>query len=347
MFFDLKKGSPMRNSILVCGAAAVVLACGGGGDGGGSNPAPAQPPAPLATLDNSNYTAAARDSLTAQTAIDLSSSLNPGSTSTTAQTLSVQPGQRRQALGLSTPPRAQVQQTTTQSLACDGGGSYSVSATIAGTELAAGDTFNMGFNNCIDLDDATTTNGKLDIAVLRWVGADDAVIFDRQISATETNLSVKQSTFSVFGNGTYTATLKSGANRSITATAYTQNFTSSITETGKTINRVLQNFAITWTLTPTGPVSAFLPEYNGSITLAGELTSSALGAQRVTVSTLQPLVAKNGDTQISSGQLLLTGANGSKVRITVQATGNALVELDTNGDGVYETQSVQPLPSVL
>ncbi len=64
--------------------------------------------------------------------------------------------------------------------------------------------------------------------------------------------------------------------------------------------------------------------------------STSLGGQ-VTVQTLEDFVTDAGDQYPSSGQALATGSNGSKCRLTVVNNVNVTLEVDADGDGVYET----------
>ena len=44
----------------------------------------------------------------------------------------------------------------------------------------------------------------------------------------------------------------------------------------------------------------------------------------------------------SSGQAVVTGAGGSKVRVTANSATSVTVSLDANGDGTYETSVNKP-----
>lgn len=69
-----------------------------------------------------------------------------------------------------------------------------------------------------------------------------------------------------------------------------------------------------------------------SLTISGRYYDSVHGF--VDVSTLTPLTASASDAMPTAGQMLFTGANGSKARLTFSATGY-VVEVDAAGNGSY------------
>lgn len=93
-----------------------------------------------------------------------------------------------------------------------------------------------------------------------------------------------------------------------------------------------------------GAVVSTIMAYDGSsasIAMAGTMSSTSLGGA-VTVATLASLTGAANDPYPSAGQLLITGASDSKLRLTVIDDTQVRLELDADGDGTYETTSVVP-----
>ena len=75
-----------------------------------------------------------------------------------------------------------------------------------------------------------------------------------------------------------------------------------------------------------------------SVTVAGTLSSNSLGGQ-VTIATPVALAGVGTDAYPSSGQMIITGASGSTLRLTVLDNTQVKLELDADGNGSYETTS--------
>jgi hypothetical protein len=60
----------------------------------------------------------------------------------------------------------------------------------------------------------------------------------------------------------------------------------------------------------------------------------------VVVATLLPLRQLGTDTYPSSGQVVVTGASGTHLRVTALSGTSVQLELDANGDGTYERSGV-------
>lgn len=72
-----------------------------------------------------------------------------------------------------------------------------------------------------------------------------------------------------------------------------------------------------------------------TLTVSGKVESSSLGGS-VLISTPEP-IASNFNGDISSGRLVITGANGSATQLRFVNAGSApLLELDEQGDGTFE-----------
>jgi hypothetical protein len=93
------------------------------------------------------------------------------------------------------------------------------------------------------------------------------------------------------------------------------------------------------TETETAPIAA-------TVTINGSFSATSIGG-RVTVSTLQPIRQLATDPFPSSGQVLVTGANNSRLRITVISNTQVRLELDADGDGTFESNNVVTWSSIL
>jgi hypothetical protein len=304
----------MRHSIFVLSAVALVSACGGGG--GSSNPVATVPSAPLVALNTGNYVKASKDSLTAPTSAQSSSSASKLITnSLTSDSKTPSADNMRSA-----------QANKSASVACDGGGKITLNISFSlAQKFSPGDVITAAFASC------TAPNlGSLSGGMEITLGQSTADTSNSSINIS--NLSFQSPTQTILSNGDFTLSLNAASASSSLIKLTFNNFSQSTTQGGTTVSNLLQNFTVTSTQTGT----------TTSAVLAGDLTSSSLNGERLTVSTLQPLITKKTDTTPSSGQLILNGANGSKVRITAQNVTSALIELDANGDGTYETQTTKP-----
>jgi hypothetical protein len=75
------------------------------------------------------------------------------------------------------------------------------------------------------------------------------------------------------------------------------------------------------------------------VTLNGSFSAASIGG-RVLVATVQPLRQLDTDAYPSSGQVVVTGASGTHLRLTALNTSQVQLELDANGDGAYEGSGV-------
>jgi hypothetical protein len=75
------------------------------------------------------------------------------------------------------------------------------------------------------------------------------------------------------------------------------------------------------------------------VTLNGSFTASSIGG-RVLVATVVPVRQLGADAYPSSGQVVVTGASGTRLRVTALNATSVQLELDANSDGAYEGSGV-------
>jgi hypothetical protein len=81
------------------------------------------------------------------------------------------------------------------------------------------------------------------------------------------------------------------------------------------------------------------------VTLNGSFTASSIGG-RVVVATVLPVRQLGTDANPSSGQVIVTGASGTHLRVTALNATSVQLELDANGDGTYERSGVVAWDSI-
>ena len=141
---------------------AVLAACGGGGGGGGGG----EPPVPP-TLQSPPVTGTPTAVLTAssQTAADLVAAARAG-----ASAVDQVEGFSSLPLGVQVSPPSAV--TSTETLSCSGGGSYTGSVNaLSPDQPSVGDTINLQFANCVEFN--ISFSGRVDMSITRYVSADD------------------------------------------------------------------------------------------------------------------------------------------------------------------------------
>ncbi len=145
------------------------------------------------------------------------------------------------------------------------------------------------------------------------------------------SFSVRNAQSSATVDGSLTFSIAANGVNSTSATVSTPSLAISGTYGGATRTRSLSNYSATFARTP-NPSYTYVTTY----TVKGFLTSSALSSQAISFATNTPFVTRNTNYYPSSGVLLISGANDSKVRLTALSSTQASVELDANGDGTYE-----------
>jgi hypothetical protein len=90
---------------------------------------------------------------------------------------------------------------------------------------------------------------------------------------------------------------------------------------------------VTATKTPTAS------SYQTSHVISGTVTSSGLASQALTISTSSPFIVQGTDTYASSGVMLITDLTNAHLKITALSNTQVKEELDSNGDGIYESST--------
>ncbi len=333
----------MRSLFFVVGSVALVAACGGGGGGGSGSTEAANPPistapvnlAPLVKLNADNYVKAAQNVL-----FDRGEKKStPPEVKPSASTLKL--AHNTKLLSDDAPLATQAVKSEIEN--CPGGGTieYTVNSAKSIDNPQPGDTAFSVHNNCVETDPAfpRISNGNTKTTLERWSSEKNY-----KSTTVYTDFKTQSNTKIKTVNGDETEDSPEEHNGSLTLQLTRKNFSETITRGATTVNRVFQNYSYRNT-------TSLQPPQLSSIQ-AGDLTSSDLGNERFTVSTVQPLTfewetARQTEfytigTTVLSGQLLLTGTNNSQVRLTVQSANTVLLELDTDGDGTYETQTTKP-----
>ena len=317
----------MRISSITLALVTLLAACGGGSSSV-NNPQAAG----ALLITASNYQAVAQESMSSAYYLLQSTSLVTGAQVASDRVLL--------SFGLAqlpkfnqwfaAAPRLVTGATTTQTILCSGGGSMSVSATdVNGNQqVDAGDSVSMNLANCFE--GGLSMNGSMAASFTAITGNLDSNVYSAAMTMSFTNLSAGTSAGSATGNGSISIALSSTAVNNSTVTLTVASFATSGNYGGVSSTRSLQDLTISDTRTPSG--LGFL----SSTSIAGTLTSSALESRPFTLSTVAPLLRASSENYPSSGQLKAVGMNGSQVRFTAQSQTNVLIEVDADGNGVYE-----------
>jgi hypothetical protein len=329
-------------------ALATLVACGGGGGdsapttGGGSTP-----PSASFKLTSSNYTLAAQEALSTANAMQGASAFSEVVTGVAVSG----PGlplafARAQVPKLQDWLRTVPQQVTgavqQYSESCVGGGSLGVTVSDANgnQSLDAGDSVNIVATNCKI--DGNTTNGSLGFAVNSASGNQNSNVYGLNLGMAFGNFSVVSTAgTSTLNGGLVLAVQSMGTNNIVTTLSAPNNLTMAGNYGGLTSSRSLTAYSSTVTVSPASS------GYSESTVFNGSLSSNSFNSQTVVLSTTTPFVRTNLQSYPAAGQLVLTGADGSRVRMTAQSVTQVQIELDADGNGVYELGTTRAWSSLL
>ena len=314
----------------------LLAACGGGGGGSESSTPPVQTATALA-VSASNYTTVAQQSVSSSLYLldSAESVLGAQSAGLNAPLRYALAQTERLAAWFAKAPRSVAGATQSYSEACAGGGRIDLVLTdVNGNgQLDANDGVELTAVSCVE--DGVTLNGTLDMTLTAVTGSFGAVSYSGSVRLRLSNFSSQTATASATGNGEMTVDLSVNSATSSSATLTVPAFTLSGQSGGVSYNSSLSNYRLSVVKAPT------TASYTVAVSVSGDLSGSLLESKQISLSTPTPLLRNATDTDPSSGQLLVRGAAGSQVRISAQAGGVALIELDADGNGSYELSTTR------
>lgn len=297
---------------------AFVTGCGGGGGGGGDDGTGDTGPTLAITTDNGEAV-----STTVVTGVLAMFEVSEGAggpiVGPTAGTVSVlqktggMPGRVFQVPVQGTEP-------------CDVSGTVSLSGNLADpTTLTEGDTITAVFDGCDD-GDGFLIDGRLAMTVAAVEGDiffDDVFLLTMDMVLTDLTVTAEGESVSADGDLVYTLDALDFPAIAIALSGDSL----SVTEAGRTIS--FRNFDQTLEVNPGMVPTSFIARANG------RLRSSALGGS-VDYETVAPIRASGEDNPPYTGEVLVSGANSSQVRIVVVSVETVRLEIDVQGDGVVD-----------
>ena len=302
---------PTASLVLSLGLAA----CGGGGGDSGTGTTPINPVGDPLAITSANYLLAAHEGLSAGfSLLNLTDLAGAGFT-----TVLLPSG----------------------TYTCDNGvGTISVSTVDADNNgvPSTGDTETLVMTGC-QIDNAIF-NGTLGFAPTNWPTS-VTYPYTRSLALTYSNVTIQSGTVATSANGTLGLdTTVRGVNDQ-TSHVTAASFRASATSATESFSRTLTNFVLDEVRTPSGA------SYVSAIMASGTVTSTALGGKSVAVATLVPFVGNTSQTFPSSGQARVSGLAGSQVRVTALDSTTLQLELDADGNGLYETLTTAPWSSMV
>jgi len=320
--------------LLTASTLALLSACGGGGGGDSGGTGGGTGAAPVA-ITSGNQTSVARATVAgsfpvAQT--QTAGGASPAAAPVGAQVLNAAlrqamaalAGQRRSIQSATAHPAA----TSSQQSACGVSGTLTVTFDDRdnnGTE-SVGDVVTVAFSQCRD-SSTTLLNGSVVVTLT-------SVPTSAQIGA---NASLQS--FTVVDGG-LTSTINGTAALTETDTDTESDDTLTIASGGLSVGLSSANYNDTINYSSgMRIVTRELSNGQTSLTLDGSFTASSIGGQ-VTLATLVPVVQLPADTYPSSGQVRVTGASGSTLLMTAANATQVQLQLDSNGDGSYDSTTL-------
>ncbi len=191
--------------------------------------------------------------------------------------------------------------------------------------IAIGDALVLTFSNC-EVDAGLVANGVFDLTIVGFSGdvANFIPPYNVTVDVLLTDFTVSDNLLTFEGDGDMTLTLAGNIDGTLDANISGTALTT--TESGVAITLANYLYALSERI--------FAP-FDYTIEMSGELESAALGGS-VMFDTLETFTGF-GDEFPGTGVLLITGAEGSQCRLTAIDSVNVTVEVDEDGDGVFET----------
>jgi hypothetical protein len=208
---------------------------------------------------------------------------------------------------------------------CDVSGTISLSGNLADPNtLTAGDTVTLVFDNCDD-GDGFVIDGRLALTVAAIQGDVFSDVFLLTLNMELTDLTVTSEGESSSGDGRLTYTLDTLAYPAALTTLSGTEL--SVVAAGESVT--LRNFDQTLEVNPGIVPTPYAAD------ASGRLHSSVLGGS-VDYGTIVTVRASGDDNPPYIGEILVSGADSSEVRIVVVSEEVVRLEIDLEGDGVVD-----------
>lgn len=324
-----------RGLALTAASSLLLAACGGGG--GGNEPGPGPAPTALA-ITSSNYQSVAQQSLSSSQFLLGSAGLVTGADAGTAPAPMALALQQLKALprwfSKAAVPLVQGA-TTNESIPCSGGGRIDAVLTDVNgnSKIDAGDGMAMTAFACKE--DGVSMDGKMEITVTSASGDFGSSSFSASLDLRLSGFTATTSTGKVSGDGLIRVSLSALGANNMSMNMDVPSFSSSGRVGSTDFQQKLENFALTLQTSPQGL------GFQTATTVRGTLSSSSLESKKISMETALPLLQLSALAYPSAGQVLVRGAAGSQLRMTVQSGGRVLLELDADGNGQFELSNVK------
>lgn len=331
-----------RHSVLAASIALALAlsACGGGGGGAGDPVVPGPDPnLGKLSITSSNYVAVAQTAVSSSLYFMDSAELLVGAQSSDGKAptrfalaqLDRLPGWFAKGVGSPVVTGA----VSTVSEACAGGGRMDISIDDKNNNgnFDAGDAIAIRAVNCIE--SGSTMNGGMEMALTSLTGVFGSSNYTATVTMRLDKLTVVTGQDTAIGNGEMRMDTRVSGPYNSSVTITVPSFTVAGTLGGVNYSNSLVGFQLTLGKAPGGTL------YNVSVSIRGALSGSMIESKQISVETLAPLVRNWSAVDPSTGQLLIKGAASSQLRITAQASGMALLELDADGNGMFESSTTR------
>jgi hypothetical protein len=332
----------------VLGAVGLV-GCGGAGssDGGVSAPAAAAPTVTITATNQGSVTRAMIDGgqafgqsqpfattggATAQSIGASRIALSAGSLQSVVQRGLMAAFGPRHSASIASATRPAATSSSTDACSVSGSITTGISDADNNLSLSSGDTLTLTFNQCQD----SSTDSVSGVMVFTIGSVTSGQAGDVQFNGSLTFVQLNAS------SGTRLADIQGsvGVTASITSTSFRIALTvgaNALTVTSSApgyLDTIVYEPGMQLTVAATdGAVT------QSDVTLDGSFTASSIGG-RIAVTTVVPLHLLGTDTDPSRGQVVVTGASGTHVRVTALSAISVQLELDADGDGSYERSGV-------
>ncbi|MBK4735090.1 hypothetical protein [Noviherbaspirillum pedocola] len=328
-------------------AVAFLSACGGGGDSGSSSGAAANTSSGSTSTaaastsikinssnatDVSAYSYAAMEDVNSASGYGSSAAFATGVSVDTMSTGVLQRALQQLYLGLGASANTQLASgvSTTNTVACSGGGSMTLSINVANpNQVQSGDSVSMSAHNCVE--SSGLVNGGVSIVFSNVSGTiSDMGAWSASMTMTYSSFSVLTGGASISANGDMTVSYSQTNANTFNAQMSGTSFAANLTKSDSTqIQRTLTNYRLVASA-QNGATS-----FSGDFGLSGN--SPTLGNVGFTVKTTAPFKTAAGAMNPYTGSATVTAADGSSTSYTALDSSNVRIDVDSNGDGVIDS----------